>query len=226
MKPFLFAAALAAGSIGSAASASTVTVSYQPSGVFGAPNLSQTVKVETNGPGVDGRVKAGLFHLSGDDGFGDFVAFCVDLVQYLHDPTTYEIKPDLFASPVLDNIGKLFTSALGGGTIASVIDTSLEAAGFQLALWEILYDSGNGFDLTAGDFRETENVLARGQAQSYLNALGADADGYAFTFLYSATKQDVVTAEPVEPVPLPATGVLMLAGLGGLAALHRRGKRA
>lgn len=53
-----------------------------------------------------------------------------------------------------------------------------------------------------------------------------DFDQFAFPF--SRLPSDPVTyavATPVSPVPLPAGGVLLLTGLGGVAAFKRRKKR-
>ena len=44
---------------------------------------------------------------------------------------------------------------------------------------------------------------------------------YDMTFFESAQNQDVMTVAPA-PVPLPASGLLIVGGLAGLAALRRR----
>lgn len=220
MKISLTSVAFAAFAFAGTASASTVNVQYQASGVFGPGNLQQSVRIHS--PVYNGKPRVGLYHLTGDNGVGDFVAFCVDLAQYLHNPTTYTIKPDLFGGTVLTNIKKLFNSALGGGELAQVIDTSVEAAGLQVALWEVITETGPTFDVASGDFWVSENAAAAAKAQSYLDGMaGAATDGYDMTFYYSSTKQDVVT---VSPVPVPAAGMLLLTGLGGIAALRRRKK--
>jgi hypothetical protein len=227
MNKFLCSAALVAAGFAGSASATTVNVSYQPGGVFGPSTLKQNINVSS--PGHNGGVQAGLFHLTGDNGVGDFVAFCVDLAQYLHDPTEYTVQSSWFSSEVVTNVDKLFNTVLGGSTIASVIDTSLEAAGFQVALWEILYDTpasgaGDMYDLASGSFSVSGNAAAKLQAESYLDGIpGAAMGGYDYTWFYSGTKQDVLTATPT-PIPVPAAGLLMLGGLGGLAALRRRRK--
>jgi len=223
MKTLLFGAALAATVLTGAASASTVNVQYQPSGLFGPNNLYKTVRINTAGPGYDGRVKAGLFFLNGDKGMGDFLALCIDLVQYMNNPTEYTITPSLIAGAVRDNVDKLFTTALGGGTLGGVINTKVKAAGFQIALWEILNDTGAAFDLTSGNFSMSQNAAVQAKAEQYLSAItpGAAMGGYDMTFLASTDYQDVMT---VTPVPLPATGILLAFGIGGLFAARRRRK--
>ncbi|MFK7751929.1 MAG: VPLPA-CTERM sorting domain-containing protein [Sedimentitalea sp.] len=220
MKSLLFGAALAAATSITSASASTVTVAYQPDGIFGPNNLSQKITVTTPGPGYDGNVSAGLFHLTGDNGVGDFFAFCVDLLQAMKDPTEYTVDAGLFSGTVLSNIDKLFTSALGGVALHTVIDTSLEAAGMQVALWEIVNDSDMPFDLTSGNFSVSGNAAVQGQAQDYLDGLvGAQTGAFDIQFYASSTQQDVVT---IAAVPLPASGILAAFGVGGLIALRRR----
>lgn len=225
MKNALIGAAVAAMVSAGAASAGTVKVSFQqPGGLFGVNNLYQKVTVATTGPGIDREVSAGMFHMTGDGGMGDFLAFCVDLVQFIADPTTYTVDPNLYTGDTLTNMNKLFYSALGGASLGWVIDTSLEAAGLQVALWEVMLDTDNGLDLEDGAFEMSGNAAAQAQAQTYLDGmLGARDDAYDLTFLYSAEKQDVVT---VSPIPLPAAGLLMMFALGGLGVASRRRKAA
>lgn len=225
MKSILSSAAVATFIAVTGASAGTVNVSYHTDGVFGSPNLSETVTISTPGPEVDGSFSVGMYHMTGDAGYGDFYAFCVDLAQYLSNPTEYTEDPMLFTGTTLTNIKKLFHSALGGFGLGDVIDTSVESAGLQVALWEVVYDSAGMFDLDAGAFSISGNNAVEAQAQTYLDGIaGADDDAYNPTFLYSATKQDIVT---VSPVPLPAAGLLLFGALGGLGAIGRRrpGKR-
>ena len=180
----------------------------------------ETVKITTPGPGHDGYVRAGLFHLTADQGIGDFLAFCVDLAQYVKNPQYAVINNNLFSGTTLENMERLFSSVLGGSTLGDVIDTSLEAAGFQVALWEVMMDTGNGYDLDNGAFSMSKNAGVEAQAEAYLAGLSNGKTGaYKLTFLESDKNQDVVT---VAPVPLPASAFMILAGLGGLAAARRR----
>ena len=107
------------------------------------------------------------------------------------------------------------------------------AAAFQLSLWEVAYD--DDFNLLSGAFRgEGHGSFAKAissTASGFLTAAKAytGAGRYDLTFLESRdrqTRQNLVTATPAAPVPLPAALPLMAAGLGGLAALHLRRRRA
>lgn len=216
----LSTAAVALGLGAAAASSAPINISYQSAGVFGAGNLQQTIRVHTPGAGYDGRVRAGLFHLTGDSGLGDFVAFCVDLAQFLNNPQQATLAPNLFGSAVQDGMARLFDVALGGDTLAGAIDTSLEAAGLQVALWEVLYDTGGTYDLGAGGFHVSENAAVRAQAEAYIAGMAtAQTSRYVMTFLESEDHQDLVT---VQPVPLPATGLMLAFGLIGAGATLRR----
>ena len=176
------------------------------------------MKIES--PGYDGTVQAGLFQLTGDNGIGDFAAFCVDVLQYMQSPDTYAHDPDLFGASILTNIDRLFTSAY------HTVTTGVTAAAFQVALWEIIYDDGGVFDLDAGNFYTPlnngceYNAAVETQADSFLAGLaGAGTGGYSLTYLHSENGQDLVTASPV---PLPAAGWMLLAGVSGLVAMRRR----
>ena len=95
-----------------------------------------------------------------------------------------------------------------------------QAAGFQLALWNALYDTDSV--ISGGAFRATASGAITTLANGYLSAAASFTGSRAWnlTFLESATgRQNLVT---VSPVPLPAAGWLLIAGIGGLAALRRR----
>ena len=103
------------------------------------------------------------------------------------------------------------------------LGNSTEAAAFQMALWNALYD----VDLLvgAGAFSVTSLTAgATAQADAYLLAAASYAGGqrYSMTFLESLSGgQNLVT---VAPIPLPATALLLVGALGGLGALRRRRK--
>lgn len=219
LKSILFAAGMTVAA--TSVSAATVTVNYQENSVFGSPNLSSTVRIQSDG--YTGYVRAGMFRLTAQ-GYGDFNAFCVDLAQYMTKGEAYETGVGLFSGPTLQNIDRLFTSAY------AAVDTAIEAAGFQVALWEIVEDSTTGLNLTAGSFSAQGAAVA--QAQTYLDGLGTQTGKYTLDFLESGVSQDVVTGSlnpnsPLNnggpsPVPLPASGLLLLAALGGAAGMKRR----
>lgn len=219
------AAAIVCGAIASAmpAAALTVTVSQQGSNAFvdaaGQNGWQQTVNTNF------GNFGAGVFRLRADEGSGpvNFLAFCVDLVQNLNLPGTYERKDDLFTGPVRQNIDALLSNAFL--STPSLVTNSQSAAAFQIALWEIISDTT--YDLSTGNFRMTNNPSGRALANTWLANVANGTwmpTGATFTFLHSDKLQDVLAigiGGPT-PVPLPATLWLMGAGVAGLAAMRRR----
>ena len=99
------------------------------------------------------------------------------------------------------------------------------SAGFQLAIWEIAFESGPTYDINDGNFQSNLNSstdAATGFAKTLLAGLGGPiTQNYALNFYLSDGSQDLIS---VAAVPLPAAGFLLMAGLGGLAALRRKRK--
>lgn len=219
------AAALVCGALATAmpAAASTVTVSRQGTNAF-LDSSGQNGWYQTTNTNF-GNFGAGLFRLKADEGSGpvNFLAFCVDLVQNLNLPGTYERKDDLFTGTVRQNIDALLSNAFL--STPTLVINAQTAAAFQIALWEIISDTT--FDLASGNFRMSNNPSGRGLAHTWLTNITNGtwtAKGATFTFLHSDTLQDVLAigiGGPT-PVPLPAGLWLMGAGVAGLMAMRRR----
>jgi hypothetical protein len=133
MKSFLAAAAvgLVALSAGPSA-ASTVKLDYVGSSVFGAPNLSETVRIE--GPGrAATTVRAGPFRMT--DRTDDFVLWCFDIAQAVGNHVTYTEVSNPLGDVRASLLNRLFTSYY------SQVTTPLNGAAFQVALWEIVNET-------------------------------------------------------------------------------------
>jgi len=112
------------------------------------------------------------------------------------------------------NLGRLYANA-------GVIDTSVEEAAFQIAVWEIAYETTPGaYALGSGAASFSGGSAAGGAlglAATWLSGLG-NGSGRGISVIQSAEHQDVIFA----PVPEPSTYVLMLAGLLATVEVSRR----
>ena len=218
------AAALAFSVSGTAVSAASINIARQnPGDTFGGDgNAPLTYTLPSFG---DRTSLAGPFALTGDSGLGDFLAWCIEIGVALlpNDPGAYHVDPTAVSAAARTDLGKLVDTAFAGHNFSS----DVEMAKYQTAIWEIVYDSDemSGATLASGDYVITEsNDGAKAAAESFLNGLNGPKTGrYRLTYLQSDDSQNLLTATPV---PLPAAGWMLIAGLGGLAALRRRAARA
>jgi hypothetical protein len=167
-----------------------------------------------------------------------FTAFCIEWYTVNVD-NDYDFEPDLTDAPV--NGGGLgFGSSQMSATAAanleelygrfySDVDTQVERAAFQVAIWEIVYEnmpggssSSDSLNVTSGDATFTNpghgDVLST--AQGYLNALDGTGPTQALAALTSALNQDMIV-----PVPLPPALLVGFGLLGGLAVFRRVRRR-
>jgi hypothetical protein len=150
-----------------------------------------------------------------------FETYCVDLYQHISFGTMYPEYSapgtgHLFAnSRAYTDLGRLYATA-------GSIDTSVREAAFQIAVWEIAYETtdgpyalGSGHATFTGGSAESSGALTL--ASTWLGALG-DGPGRSILVLESGDHQDVIYA----PVPEPETYALFLAGLGMMGFMARR----
>lgn len=217
------------------AGATTLKLSPQGASVFGG-NGQASVVIQTT-PGSERWVRAGGFALTdattpGGAVLGAITAWCADIATTLKLPSLYEITAAPFTGRPL-GAGPLAKIEALFETSYKTLDLSqaAQSAGFQLALWELLYETGGSYDLGAGAFKASHNAGAVAFGQGLLAGLsGPITQDYNLIFLQSNDPRNTRDGHysqhllTVAPVPLPAAVWLMALGLGGLVAT-RRGQR-
>jgi hypothetical protein len=182
---------------------------------------SETVAFSITAPNAvaSGTVSAGGFATI-LNGSPSFVTYCVDLYQHISFGTLYSDYTAPGSTHVFANnrayadLGRLYANA-------GVVDTSIEEAAFQIAVWEIAYETTPGaYALGSGAASFSGGSAAGGAlglAATWLSGLGNDA-GRSISVIESTDHQDVIFA----PVPEPSSYMLMLAGLLATVEISRR----
>lgn len=201
-------------------------------------------------PATVSNVRAGLMnwtqtsHTTGGNLVGNgngFVTYCIDLAQFVSSPSTFNVTtdPSLVPNPS-SATGSLVTA--WAGDVSKTKETALLRlfakhyspanpsgdyhAAFQLAIWEIIFETTPGNkSLSSGTTNATGVAAAITTANNWLSNLFAGGS-YAlgsFVFLTSGDHQDqIVYREPPNPGPTPevpvptaaAAGLMLLGGLG------------
>lgn len=146
----------------------------------------------------------------------NFRAFCIDLGQNISFGTTYTFSTGpVEGAPVPGGpmgVAKANLLRELWGRHFTSISTNVEGSAFQIAVWEIVFDSGLDFSSGVVQVNGNSNVLLT--AQGYLASLDGNTNAFAPVYaLVSDSTQDML---------VPAPGALALVGLGGLIAARRR----
>jgi hypothetical protein len=169
-----------------------------------------------------------VHRLGSGAGAKDFITYCIDLTQTAGDGTfnLVGLREAPVTTPVPSDkweIGEDQADALNAlynAHFASV-DTNAEAAAFQAAVWEIVFDwasvDNNTFALNGGTVRVHNNISAT-TFNTFVNAARARGDTTSVLgALTSEGRQDQLVV-----IPLPTAGLMATAGMLALGARRRR----
>jgi hypothetical protein len=182
---------------------------------------SESVNFSLTAPNtvVSGGGSAGGL-LASLDGGPSFETYCVDLYQHIGFGTTYidYIAPNtthVFANThAYADLGRLFATA-------GPITDSVHEAAFQIAVWEIAYETSGSYSLSGGSATfsggtaDTSGALTL--ASGWLSTLTNGAHP-GISVIESPEHQDMIFA----PVPEPESYALLAAGLAVIAFVARR----
>jgi len=162
-----------------------------------------------------------------------FQSFCVDIFHsfgFVVDSNDTQQSATVISSTAAADLAQLYTNH--HDQIDSTNSSAESEAAFQLAVWEIVNEHGDGsYNLNGGNFKASGTGSSL--AQSWLSELyGADSSSTYTANIWTVQSmittgngyaQDLVTFSPIQtPVPEPETYAMMLVGLGLLGLSTRR----
>jgi len=161
---------------------------------------------------------------------GSFAAFCYELLAGVSNAALTTGADFTAGSSVPSAVQSLFNQSYSKVHLNSAV----EVAGFQIALWEALDDSNldtgnlkNWVGIPDAIHSASDLTEAWDIAWVYLEDLrnGAPATGsFSLTTWSSDSSQDLISATPNHKVPEPTTLMLGALGLAGLSVVRRRNK--
>jgi hypothetical protein len=216
-KLFLMATALAG-----VGASTTITVSSVDSGT----GLQSSLWIQEDGTNLQLYFAGGID--VGVNGYSRLV-YCVDMFTDINVPGTYTTVLDFANTTNLERVGWLMQNYWPSSIYTgSALQT--QGAAFQLAIWDIMVDGGDGF--TAGRVKKSSDTAHPTDAKVLAAAQAYETASMAKTAAYGIVYRNYLTSSPYTqvqtlmglgvtdggPSPVPEPGDFALIG-GGLALL-------
>jgi len=200
----------------------------------GFANGSRTVNFALSSPNVatSGFTQAGGFTALVDN-TKTVTTYCVDLYEYLSFGTAYtnynlvDGSLHAFRNTRADaDIGKLFSAG-------HLVNTATTQAAFQIAVWELAFETDTTYDVTSGAARffggsAADSGGSLSMATDWLSQLNSVTNTSDVQVLESISQRDIPGHQDqvfVNRVPEPSSVMLAVAALLGLGVVTRQRKR-
>jgi hypothetical protein len=216
---------LARTTLATAALALTATVAHADVVKLNSFAFGPAETISVTSPGYTGQ--AGEF--SGTLNGNSFVTYCTDLLQNFTFGTTYTNYSmvsgvSAWGTSKSQEMDRLMSALMANG----IPQTAAGSALAQALIWEVIYETGNNYNLSSGSFRATADGRAMQSAMNGLNWNTIDSTPIAYHVdkLYSSTNQDfLVVSRVAAAVPEPSSIALVAAAMAGLVFVARRKSR-
>lgn len=185
------------------------------------------------------------FHVTSPSVY-DVFTYCIDIQDYLYVPGDFKVKTasEMGLSTAQSNaILSLLTNTLANPSSASLDQgaNTAKAAGIQLAIWEIMNETGSAWDIANGSFSASGGTLGSlttsGDALNFSRVFLTNvstggswynhpAAGYALSILSGADANPKDQNQVfLVAVPEPATWGMMVLGFGAIGGALRVRRR-
>ncbi len=159
------------------------------------------------------RITAGQMKIRYQD--ENYLGYCVDIYQYAGDAHVTELAPS-------DVVPGGVQAAFLFETYGDAVSNGRQAAAIQIAIWEVLYETADSYDIRHGAFKAGGNNQVTNLAQVLLDSVPVSYDPSPTTiFLYSESKQDMM----ISGGEIPEPGTMALLSIGGAMTVIRRRRR-